>query len=156
MAYFMKHANIQGESKVAGRDGFIELTSLTWSMAATQSQRKGGQGSQGMAVQDIACTKLLDTSSALLMQELVRGTAAEVIIEFVTTGANDRPQTVWKVVLQGCRVSSYATAGGGTDRPQDSFTLNFEKFNVEVFGTDDALLGTSLTMGFDVFNGVPV
>ncbi len=156
MALFMKHANIAGEAQVQGRKGFIELLTLNWGLTSSISQRKGSEGSQGVNVQDVSCTKLIDTTSAQIVQELLRGTTAEVELQFVTTGPNVKPQTMWRMKLEACVISSYSVGGSSEGRPIESFSLNFKKFFYEVFGPDDTLSGLSIGTGFDVFNGVPV
>lgn len=153
MAFFMKHDNIDGESQVQGRKGFIELLSVSWGLTSSISQRKGSQGSQGVNVQDISCVKAVDTASAQIVDQLLRGTASAVEIQFVTTGPNTKPQTLWRIKLEGCVVTSYTVAGAGEDRPTETFSLNFQKFFYEVFGPGDELSALSTTTAYDVFNG---
>jgi type VI secretion system secreted protein Hcp len=156
MALFMKHDAIDGESQVEGRKGFIELLSVSWGMTSSISQRKGSQGSQGVNVQDLTCMKVVDTTSAQIVHQFLRGTTATVEIQFVTTGPNTKPQTLWRIKLETCVITSYTVAGAGEERPTETFSLNFEKFFYEVFGPGDSLSGLSVSTGFDVFNGTPL
>ncbi len=59
---------IEGECKVAGHEGKIELSSWSFSVSNPGSYQQGGGGSTGKSMAgDLNCTKNLDKSSPNLM-----------------------------------------------------------------------------------------
>lgn len=154
MAIFMKYEGITGESQVRGKTGFIELQGASLALArATAAAKPDQRGDAEVRFQELVCTRVQDSVSALLFAECATGQFDRTVdIEFITTGPNNRPITFLKYKLESCGISSYSSAASG-DRPTETITLNFAKITIESFDVNDSKNAIPFTSGFDIAAG---
>jgi type VI protein secretion system component Hcp len=156
VATFLKFEGIDGESEVRGKKGFMELASV--SFGATRNVSAVGAGTRGegdVRVQEVNCTRVSDSVSALLFTECVSGDMSKKAeIEFVRTGPNNKPITFMSVLLEGCGISAYSVAGND-GIPIESFSLAFSKITIKTFQVTDKLAAVPFTGTFDLLAGKP-
>jgi type VI secretion system secreted protein Hcp len=145
MAIFVKYGALEGEVTADGYDKWMECTSLQWGVGRGISAGVGG-GSKREAtapsVSEITMTKTMDAISPLLLKEAIGGKATEVKIHLTQTDADGKHIAYQKYVLTNTLVSGYSISSGG-DRPSESVSLNFSKFDSEYAKIDDKFAVTS-------------
>lgn len=118
---------IEGESKVTGHEGKIDLTSWSFGVSNPGSYQKGGGGSTGKSTPtDMNCTKTMDKASPNLMTFCASSKHIATITLIQRKQAGDTPIDFVKCVMTDCIVSNYAISAAG-DLPYDSFQINFAK-----------------------------
>ena len=140
MAIFLKYGALDGEATATGYEKWVECGSVQWGVGRGISAGVGG-GSKREAtapsVSEITLTKTMDAFSPLLLKEAIGGTAKEVKIEMTQTDNSGQHVAYQKYILHNTLVSGYSVSSGG-DRPSESLTLNFSKFDSEYIKVDDA------------------
>jgi type VI secretion system secreted protein Hcp len=120
---FLKIDGIDGESQDKDHKGEIEIDSFSWGVTNPSTGGGGGGGTGRAVAQDFSFTAPLSKASPNLMLACATGR------HFSSATLTCRKGTDFeKIKLLDLLVSSYET-GGHTDaeRPEDSFTLNFNK-----------------------------
>ncbi|GGH20201.1 hypothetical protein GCM10007036_23620 [Alsobacter metallidurans] len=139
MAIYMKYGDLNGEVTAKGYEKWIELHSFQWGVGRGISVGSGG-GSKREAtapsVSEIVVTKTFDVASPLALKEAIGGKAQTVKIEMTQTDADGKHIAYQKYVLSDTLVSGYSMSSGG-DRPSESISLNFSKFDSEYINIDD-------------------
>lgn len=139
MAIFLKYGALDGEATATGYEKWVECGSVQWGVGRGISAGVGG-GSKREAtapsVSEITLTKTMDAFSPLLLKEAIGGTAKEVKIEMTQTDNSGQHVAYQKYILHNTLVSGYSVSSGG-DRPSESLTLNFSKFDSEYIKVDD-------------------
>jgi type VI secretion system secreted protein Hcp len=142
MAAYLKYGDkIKGESIAEGHkgtDGWIEIGSVQWGCGRAISTPVGGSGKReasSPSVSEITITKMMDSTSPLLAQEALIGSALDATIELVETG-EDKLETFLTLKLTNCLLSGYSFSSGG-DRPSESLSINFTKIEYIYQGYDD-------------------
>jgi type VI secretion system secreted protein Hcp len=154
-AFFKYDAIKKGESKCKGHEGdkgWIEVTSFQWgcgrgisSPVGTSSKREASAPS----VSEVVVTKLLDSTSPLLLQESLVGKAVTAQIDLAETHA-EQLETYLEMKLTNAMISSYSVSGVG-DRPVESLSINFTKIEYKVTPFDDQhKAGTPVPTAYDV------
>jgi len=145
MAIFLKYGSISGEVTATGYKEWIEVNSLQWGVGRGISSGVGG-GSKREAtapsVSEVTMTKSLDVSSPLLLKEAIGGKAVDVKIELTQTDGAGKHVAYQKYILTNTLISGYSLSSGG-DRPSESFSLNFTKFDSEYLNVDDKFASKS-------------
>lgn len=140
---FIKIGDIKGESTKEGYEGWIELHSVQWGVGRGISSPTGGANREASApsISELTLTKTLDSSSPKLFLNAVGGSAVipKVEIHLVNTSSTGGAGTTYyKLFLENVLVSGLSTsAAAGSDRPQESISLNFTKIQMEYFIVDD-------------------
>ena len=145
MAIFVKYGDLNGEATAQGYEKWVEVGSLQWGLGRGISAGVGG-GSKREAtapsVSEIVLTKTMDAFSPLLLKESIGGDAKTVKIHITQTD-NKGTHVAYQVYeLENCLVSSYSISSGG-DRPSESFSVNFTKFDSEYKTVDDKFKATT-------------
>ena len=150
--YFLKLDGISGESTDETHKGEIDISSfrLGESNFVTVGSAAAGQVSGKVAMQDIHFSMVVNKASPSLMLACATG-------KHISTGtltarkAGDQGVEFLKVVLTDVLVSSFQTGGTNDALPQDSFSLNFLKLELDYTPQDvtGALL-PAVQVGFDV------
>jgi type VI secretion system secreted protein Hcp len=141
MAAYLKYGDIKGESLAEGHkgaDGWMEIHSVQWGCGRTILTPVGSSAKREATapnISEITITKLMDSTSARLVQEALVGKGVDAVIELVETGEN-KLETFLTLKLSNCMVSGYSVSSGG-DRPTESVTLNFTKIEYVYQGYDD-------------------
>jgi type VI secretion system secreted protein Hcp len=138
MAIYMNYNNgsIKGDATQQKHEGWIAVNSFQWGVGRGISSAVGNSKNREASepsVSEITITKVLDQASPLLCQEdLITKKGVPVVIDFVRTG--DKGDDVFlKFTLTNTLVSGYSMSSGG-DRPSESITLNFTKFEYSYTG----------------------
>jgi type VI secretion system secreted protein Hcp len=142
MAAFLKYGDsIKGESLAEGHkgsDGWIEIGSVQWGCGRGIHTPVGSSSKREASaphVSEVTLTKMMDSTSPLLAQEGLIGTAVNAVIELVETGDN-KLETFLSLKLTNAMISGYSLSSSG-DRPSESLTLNFTKIEFVYQGYDD-------------------
>ena len=139
MAAYIKFDGIDGESKGKGHEKWSDLESFS------QMIHKSGSGATGAArrrgtviLEDLQCSKLMDKSSPKIAEAVCLGKVfPKVEIHVTTTAVNTGRENFYKYELKNVMVTSYQVAGGSQDKPQESFSLNFEEIKTTYTEMDE-------------------
>ena len=133
MAIFMKYGSLDGEASATGYEKWVELGSLQWGVGRGISTGSGGgskRESSAPSISEITVTKTADSFSPLALKEAIGGKGVTVKIDLTRTDAGGKHHPYQKYVLEEVMISGYSISSGG-DRPSESLSLNFTKFDSE-------------------------
>lgn len=146
MAIYMKYGALEGEVTSEGYDKWVELQSLQWGVGRGISAAGGGGASKREAsapsISEITVSKTFDAFSALSLKEAVGGKGVTVKIDITRTDASGKHVAFQKYILDDTMMSGYSISSGG-DRPSESISLNFTKFDSEYFKIDSKFKATT-------------
>ena len=152
MAIFMKYGDLKGEVTADGYEDWVEFSSFQWGLGRGISSGVGG-GSKREAtapsVSEITLTKTMDAFSPLSLKEAIGGKAVVVKVEMTQTDNDGKHVAYQKFILTDTLISGYSMSSGG-DRPSESLSLNFNKFDSEYIKIDDKFQPT--TTGHVIYN----
>jgi type VI secretion system secreted protein Hcp len=147
MAIYVKYASLDGEVDVKGYEKWMEVQSLQWGVGRGISSASGGGASKressAPSISEIVVTKTMDSISPLLLKEAIGGGGVEVKIHLTRTDAKATHVAYQKYILTNTLISGYSISSGG-DRPTESISLNFGKFDSEYIKIDSKF-GTATT-----------
>jgi type VI secretion system secreted protein Hcp len=141
MGIYMKYGDLKGEATADGYAEWIELTSLQWGVGRGISAGTGGASkreSSAPSVSEITVSKTMDAFSPLALKEAIGGEGVKVLIDLTRTSGPGGNEPFQKYILEGVMISGYSLSSGG-DRPSESLSLNFTKFDSEYIKVDDKL-----------------
>lgn len=141
MAIYMKYGDMNGEVTAKGYEKWIELLSCQWGVGRGISAGAGGASKReasAPSVSEIVVSKTMDAFSPLALKEAIGGEGVQVKIEFTRTDQKGNHQAFQKYILENTMISGYSISSGG-DRPSESISLNFTKFDSEYIKVDDKL-----------------
>ena len=134
MAGYIEFDGIKGNSLDEKHKDWIDIQSFSQNITRPSTAGKTGVArSRASAVlSDVHITKLMDKSSAKLIQAVASGQIFKTVkIDLATSVGSKGERTVfWKWELKNVIVSSYdlsGTAGDGGDVPMESIALNCEE-----------------------------
>jgi type VI secretion system secreted protein Hcp len=139
MGLFMKYGALVGEVSQETHKEWIEINSLQWGVGrGISSGVRGGSLREASApsVSEITVSKVMDISSPLLLKEAIGGKAVEVKIEITQTDDAGKHVSFQKYVLTNTMISGYSFSSGG-ERPSESLSLSFTKFDSEYLNIND-------------------
>ncbi len=154
MPIYLKIAGVDGESRIAGHEKEIEVSSLQFGAGAAIDTTSAGWAGGRVSMSEITITKQLDNSSTILLQKICAGTHYEKATFTFTkhgtdaAGANEAYLTM---VLEHCFISGFSLSSGG-ERPSESVSMAFKKINVK-YGTqakDGSVTATSPEFAWDL------
>jgi type VI secretion system secreted protein Hcp len=160
---FIKIGDIKGESTAKGHEGWIELQSVQWGVGRGISSPTGGTNREASApsISELTLTKTLDSSTPKLFLNAVGGSGVipKVELHFVDTSSTGGAGTVfYSLELTNVLVSGLSTsAAAGSDRPQESISLNFTKIEMK-YSIVDEKGGTTVVgaEGYDLATAKPL
>jgi type VI secretion system secreted protein Hcp len=132
---FLKIDGIEGESSNVKHKGEIEVLSFSWNIKQTISSVGGGGGGAGKAeVSDFSIVKHIDKASPQLTVAVCSGEHFRDALFTVEEpkGQKGGGAAFLKIKLSDVLISSFQTAGGGSDQPMDQVSLNFAKIEIAV------------------------
>ena len=130
-AVFLKIADIKGESSDKNHEDEIDVLSWSWGMTQSGTTSTGGGGAGKVNVQDLSFTKFVDKSTPKLYEKLASGEHIPKIELLLSDKNYSGDESYLIFTLTNVLVSSVSIGdSGGTDRPTESFSLNFEKIKV--------------------------
>lgn len=146
MAIYMKYGALAGEVTSEGYAEWVELQSLQWGVGRGISAAGGGGLSKREAsapsVSEVTVSKTFDAFSPLALKESVGGKGSEVKIHLTRTDASGKHVAFQKYILSETMMSGYSISSGG-DRPSESISLNFTKFDSEYMKIDAKFKATT-------------
>jgi type VI secretion system secreted protein Hcp len=145
MAIFMKYGETEGEVSAEGYSKWIELGSLQWGVGRGISAGVGGTSKReasAPSVSEITVSKTLDAFSPIALKEAIGGKGVTVKLDITRTDADGKHHAFQKYILTNVMISGYSVSSGG-DRPSESLSLNFTKFDSEYVKIDDQFAATT-------------
>jgi type VI secretion system secreted protein Hcp len=131
MPIYMCYDNlsIPGDVTATDHESWIELNSVQWGVARSIAAPVGAvadRESSAPTVSEITVSKANDKASPKLFVEALEGEGKTVQIDFCKTDAG-KLQAYISLTLTNCMISGNTVSSSG-DRPQESLTLSFTKF----------------------------
>jgi len=140
MAIFMKYGSLNGEVTAEGYEKWVEVQSYQWGVGRGISTPGPGGLSKREAsapsISEITVTKTFDAFSPLTLKEALGGKGSVVKLEITRTDNSGKHVAYQKYILSETMMSGYSISSGG-DRPSESISLNFTKFDSEYIKVDD-------------------
>ena len=129
---FIKIDGVEGESKISGHEGEIDVLAWNWGMRQAGSMHHGGGGGTGKAdIQDLTFTHYVDKASGNLMLYCANGRHIPTAVLKVRK-AGETPLEYIIITMTDCIVTSISNGGGtGEERLTENVTLNFAKVKFE-------------------------
>jgi type VI secretion system secreted protein Hcp len=153
-AIYMKIEGIKGEVIAKGHEGWIEVNSAQFGVGRGISSPVGGtRDTSPPNLSEFVVTKPTDSSTpALFLESTIGSTGKQVDLHFTRTTANGE-QTYYTVTLSDVLVSGFSQSSSG-DRPSESISLNYTKFNMIYTPVDaSGKLGTPIPATYDLTTG---
>lgn len=153
MAIFMKYGTEKGEVTAEGYKEWIELQSFQWGVGrGIASAGSGGlskREASAPSISEITVSKTFDAFSPLALKDAIGGKGAVVKIDITRTDNSGKHVAFQKYVLSETMMSGYSISSGG-DRPSESISLNFTKFDSEYLKIDAAF--NAVTTGHVIYD----
>jgi type VI secretion system secreted protein Hcp len=130
---------VKGDATATGWEGWIEVNSFQFGVGRGISSPTGGSAdreSSAPSVSEITITKDQDSATGPLLTAALQGEGITVIIDFVKTSQGQLAKYM-EYTLTNTLISGWSTSSGG-DRPSESISLNFTKFEVDPTTIDAA------------------
>lgn len=132
-AGYLKFEGIDGESKDAEHEGWIDLDSYQWGMTRPSSGATGQSRRRGSAtIEDLTFTHELDTASLRLAEVLATGEVIPRVELHLHEGLSeqrvDEPYLLYR--LSNVMVTSYHIDWKSDDRPTENISINFERLEM--------------------------
>lgn len=133
---FMKLPNIDGEAADQGHEKWIELQQCSWQHSRTIAAGvKSSQRARGETFfNDISVVSHMHKGSMKVQQNAATGTVMDPVeIHFCRSGADGSKglQTYLTIKLSDCLITSYQTSIAGEHVPEEHYSLNFTKVEME-------------------------
>jgi type VI secretion system secreted protein Hcp len=146
MAIYMKYDGIDGGVTTEGYKEWIECNSFQWGIGRGIASPYGAgadmREASAPSVSEVVVTRQTDAASVNLMINAVGGDAKEVKIHITQTDKDGKHVAFMKVVLEETLISGFSQSSGG-DRPSESISLNFTKYDAEYMKIDAKFNSTS-------------
>lgn len=160
MALYMKFGAVKGDVTEKGHEQWLLIESISLGFSRYLTSAVGaGQNREGSTpdFQDIHITRMTDRATPELMKEALQGgKGVEVTFDFTTSDKD--PFVYYQVKLYDVLIGSYqqsGSGGGAGNRPVDSISLNFRKFEAKyVQKKVDGTPGESKLAGYDLSKAV--
>lgn len=149
----LKIDSIPGESRKAGHEGQIEITSWAFGMDQQASVGHGhGSGAGRVSVRDVVLTKNICKADAALMQHCCSGKHIPEITLFCEKAGGDTTVEYVKIVMKQVLVTNHTVAGAmGSDAVAVDVSLNFAEYVITYAQqAADGSAGATTTQGWNV------
>jgi len=126
--YLLEITGIKGESKDSVKKETIEVSSFSWGVSNPGSFQSGSGGGTAKAnPQDLHFSTTVSKASPVLFAHCASGKHIPKATLFVRK-AGGKQEEYYSVVLEKCLISSFQSAGGGSDTPpSEQFSINYAK-----------------------------
>ncbi len=133
-AAFAKYDGIDGESKDADHDKWIDVLSIDWGVHKPGGGMTGQSRRRGAAVvEDLVLTTEFEKSSPKLQEKCLKGEVIPKLeIELTSTYGGARA-TYLRYELKNVMITSYKMTASGNDEagpPTEEYGVNFEEIKV--------------------------
>jgi type VI secretion system secreted protein Hcp len=129
--YYLQLDGIRGESADSMHVGWIECTSIDWSIDQPRSataSTSGGHTAERAELSDISIGKLVDLASPILAQACAWGkTIPKAKLEMLRADGNGEPIKYFEVELENVLISHIAPSFPSGESPSESLRLKFSK-----------------------------
>jgi type VI secretion system secreted protein Hcp len=129
--YYLQLDGIKGESADSRHAGWIECTSINWSVTQPKSATAstgGGHTAERAELSEISIGKLVDLSSPMLAQLCACGkTIPKAKLEMLRADGNGEPIKYFEVELENVLIAHIGPNFMGGDSPTESLGLKFSK-----------------------------
>lgn len=151
-AAYLKIPDIEGESKRAGYENEIVISSFSWGVARSAFRNSGGQRESGLPeVQSISISKDFDASSPYLALACIKARNLGELVLTLSKDAGDESVAYLTITLTNTIVESYQTGGGGGGNPVDSLSFSFDSIKMKYQqDSDDLSKGGEHEIEYDV------
>jgi type VI secretion system secreted protein Hcp len=155
MPIYIKYGDIKGDVTAEGHKGadcWVEVNSFQWGVGRGISSPTGGAADReasAPSVSEITLTKPMDVSSYRWLEEALWGEGQAVTIDFCKTD-KDKLEVYAQYILSDTMISGYSASSGG-DRPSESLSLSFSKFEFVFTGMNpNNAGGENPRTGYDI------
>jgi type VI secretion system secreted protein Hcp len=129
--YYLQLDGIKGESADSKHNGWIECTSINWSITQPKSATAstgGGHTAERAELSEITIAKLVDLASPILAQTCAAGkTIPKAKLEFQRADGNGEPIKYFEVELENVLIAHVAPNFAGGGQPMENLGLKFSK-----------------------------
>jgi type VI secretion system secreted protein Hcp len=129
--FYLQLDGIKGESADSRHAGWIECTSINWSITQPKSataSTSGGHTAEQAELSDITINKLVDLATPMLAQICACGkTIPKAKLEMMCADGNGEPIKYFEVELENVLIAHVAPHFAGGDIPGESLGLKFSK-----------------------------
>jgi type VI secretion system secreted protein Hcp len=129
--FYLQIDGIKGESADSNHAGWIECTSVNWSIHQPKSATAstgGGHTAERAELSEISISKLVDLSSPILAQTCACGkTIPKAKLEFQRADGGGKPIKYLEVELENVLIGHIAPSFGEGALPMESIGLKFSK-----------------------------
>lgn len=129
--YYLQLDGIKGESADSQHQGWIECTSVNWSITQPKSataSTAGGHTAERAELSEISISKLVDLASPMLAQVCACGkTIPKAKLEMQRADGNGQPIKYFEVELENVLIAHIAPAFNGADIAKEHIGLKFSK-----------------------------
>ena len=129
--FYLQIDGIKGESTDSTHQGWIEVTTVDWSIAQPKSATAstgGGHTAERAELSEISISKLVDLASPILMQTCAAGkTIPKVKIEMQRADGQGEPIKYFEVELENVLIGHIAPSFNAGGFPSESLGLKFSK-----------------------------
>jgi type VI secretion system secreted protein Hcp len=129
--YYLQLDGIKGESADSQHQGWIECTSVNWSITQPKSataSTAGGHTAERAELSEISISKLVDLASPMLAQVCACGkTIPKAKLEMQRADGNGQPIKYFEVELENVLIAHIAPAFNGADNAKEHIGLKFSK-----------------------------
>jgi len=140
MPIYMNVEGIKGEVTEDKHKEWIELNSLQFGVGRSITHAVGAGKTREASlphVSEVVVTKMFDSSSVEFLRWSVGGAAGKKVkIDLVTVG-DKSSHSYAQFEFENVLISGFSMSSGG-DKPTESLSLNFTKFQLKYVPTDEA------------------
>jgi type VI secretion system secreted protein Hcp len=160
MAIYLKIGDIKGDVTADQFQDQIELESFSFGVSRDVSMEAGNIRNREVGlpyIQSIACSKQLDASTPMLLQNALTGAATnDAEISIVRTGDKGGLVVVGVIKLTNVMVADYSFNGVMGAKPAESLSISFSEIEVDFAGADtDGKNGSNIKVGYDLAAAKP-
>lgn len=155
MPIMFKYQDVPGESKIAGFEKYMEVSSFDFGLgrritSGTASTREGGT----VSLSEVVLRKKTDGTTIKFFAQATNGKLdKDAEIAFVRTGTKNEAYLtfkLWKTTISGL---NFKSAGGQDSRPDETLHLNFNKVEIHYNPIGDDLSGSPSNANWDITEG---
>ena len=147
---YLKTATIKGDSLVRGFENDIQLSSLQFGSGKSVSLQGTTFQSSKISSSDVIITKQMDSSSPVLVNDLLVGKSLPTVDIYLTKIVNGNLVIYNQIELSNVLFTSYSVSSGG-DNPTESIGLAYTKIATKFTQVNpDGTAGQSITSCWDI------